>query len=626
MGFGGWSLQYKTLQLMRVLAANKGSILEFGSGEGTNELAKHFTVTSVEHDFNWLGVCPSSNYIHAPLQSNEDGTQWYSTDILKDKLPKEVDIIFVDGPPGFIGREPFIDNLDMMPVYKFLILDDTERESERKLVDKIKDKTGLMPISFKCNGREFTLFCNQSELLKLSPTAKKEWFQERCRLRFGPFEGNGHSKQFISDMHKERGWMFNEYPSPFSESIQLETGAFSSIEEALEIAQDCQNSGLPLVDIVSDSDLSPIINAKDDMKEIRKKWSQKGNILTLKAEELDVNFEMPDEWEFENTHPDLFRLAEFVLRHPWDKTLRDDWNPSRKPGSMPALAFSGGVDSTAAMCVMPTNTILGYHQRNFESLLDHTNAIRMIEHLRSKGKTIHMTKSNHELIRTFHGKSAGFSSDYACAVHLILLADYLDIGSIAVGMPLENSYLFGGYKYRSFTNTWFWKLYAPLFKSVGLQLIQPISGCSEILTMKIVQSEGLEEYAQSCLRSSSAGQVCGKCWKCFRKNSLLGLPWQMSNEIKTFLAKRPLKMAVSTLYSIQKMIERGENIDWLDEYPDLLELIEKDYSWLENHFKMSEELIPRMYKDEILEKIHAIGQPIGIDSPMVGMKLFEEVE
>jgi hypothetical protein len=206
------------------------------------------------------------------------------------------------------------------------------------------------------------------------------------------------------------------------------------------------------------------------------------------------------------------------------------------------------------------------------------------------------------------------------------LADHLDIGAIAVGMPLENSYLFGGYKYRSFTNTWFWKLYAPLFKSVGLQLIQPISGCSEILTMKIVQSEGLEEYAQSCLRSSSAGQVCGKCWKCFRKNSLLGLPWQMSNEINTFLAKRPLKMAVSTLYSIQKMIERGENTDWLDEYPDLLELIEKDYSWLENHFMMSEELIPRMYKDEILEKIHAIGQPIGIDSPMVGMKLFEEVE
>ena len=78
---------------MRVLVSNNGSILEFGSGEGTNELAKYFTVTSVEHDFNWLGVCPSSKYIHAPLQSNEDGTQWYSTDVLKDKLPKEVDII-----------------------------------------------------------------------------------------------------------------------------------------------------------------------------------------------------------------------------------------------------------------------------------------------------------------------------------------------------------------------------------------------------------------------------------------------------------------------------------------------------------------------------------------------------
>jgi len=623
--FGGWALQHKTLQLMRVLVGNNGSILEFGSGEGTNELAKHFTVTSVEHDFNWLGLCPSSNYIHAPLEINEHGSQWYSIDILKEQLPEVVDIIFVDGPPGYIGRKPFSDFLDIMPEHKFLILDDTERDSERELVEKIIDKTGMMPISFKSNGREFTLFCNKSELLKLSPTAKKEWFQGRCRLRFGPFESNKQSQQFIDKMHKQKGWIFEEYPSPFAESIQIETGTLSSIEEATAIAEDFLKDGLPLIDIVSDSDMSSIIRAKDEMKRIREKWSHKGNTLVFKAEELDVQFIMPDKWNFDETHPDLFRLAEFVLRHPWDKTLKDNWNPSRKPGTLPALAFSGGVDSTAAMCVMPENTVLGYHQRDFESLLDHTNAIRMIGHLREQGKEIHIIQSNHELIRTLHGNPAGFSSDYACAVHLILLADHLDIGAIAVGMPLENSYLFGGYKYRSFTNTWFWKLYAPLFKSVGLELIQPISGCSEILTMKIVQSQGLEQYSQSCLRSSIPGEVCGKCWKCFRKNSLLGLPWEMSNEIKTFLAKRPLKMAVSTLYSIQKMIERGENTDWLEDYPDLFELIDNDYSWLEKHFEVSRELIPQLYRDEILTKIHEIGSPIGKESPMVGLNLFEEV-
>ena len=113
----------------------------------------------------------------------------------------------------------------------------------------------------------------------------------------------------------------------------------------------------------------------------------------------------------------------------------------------------------------------------------------------------------------------GFSTDYACAVQVILLADYFGLDSIATGMPLENTYLWHGYKYRDFSDTWFWKHHSKLFSDVGLPLYQPVAGCSEIVNMKISEQKGWLGWAQSCLRSNIPGEVCGKCWKCFRKNS-----------------------------------------------------------------------------------------------------------
>ena len=86
---------------------------------------------------------------------------------------------------------------------------------------------------------------------------------------------------------------------------------------------------------------------------------------------------------------------------------------------------------------------------------------------------------------------------------------------------------------------------------------------SEIINMRIVQSNNLEQHAQSCLRSNKPGVPCSACWKCFRKNSFLGHPFKISNEIITFLNKRPLKQAASTLYSIQRNDDFSKTIDLL---------------------------------------------------------------
>jgi len=70
----------------------------------------------------------------------------------------------------------------------------------------------------------------------------------------------------------------------------------------------------------------------------------------------------------------------------------------------------------------------------------------------------------------------------------------------------------------------------------------------------------------------------------------------MSKEISTFLAKKPLKMAASTIYSIQKLQERGLADEILLEHEHIKELIDMDVSFLEGYYPPSLELIPEKYR------------------------------
>jgi len=341
-------------------------------------------------------------------------------------------------------------------------------------------------------------------------------------------------------------------------------------------------------------------------------WSQEGSLLTFRWDKEKIFFKMPKDWKIKNTHEDLFRLAHYVLVSPWDSTVLEDWVPTRKQGWRPGLAFSGGIDSAAALALMPSSTVLIYNERSdIEGQLNHTNAIRFFDELsNSKQRDVLRIKSNHESIRMRDGKMAGFSTDYACAVQVILLADYFALDSIGTGMPLENSYLWHGYKFRDFSTTWFWTHYSKLFSDIGLDLYQPVAGCSEIINMHIVQEMNWDGWAQSCLRSTKPGEVCGRCWKCFRKNSLLGIPFQFAGEIETFLSKRPLKQAVSTLYSIQKggISEQGVNIS--DKFPDLKPLLSRDFDFLNRYYQPSIDLLPARYRYFSKKRLSKFAKPM----------------
>ena len=70
----------------------------------------------------------------------------------------------------------------------------------------------------------------------------------------------------------------------------------------------------------------------------------------------------------------------------------------------------------------------------------------------------------------------------------------------------------------------------------------------------------------------------------------------MSNEISTFLSKKPLKMAASTIYSIQKLQENGLADEILELHPHIRELIDTDVSFLEGFYPQAVELVPEKYR------------------------------
>jgi len=318
-------------------------------------------------------------------------------------------------------------------------------------------------------------------------------------------------------------------------------------------------------------------------------WSQENNTLWMDTIIGRFHWHMPKKWNLGDTHPDLLKLAEWVLLDPWFPNIIYGYEWSRKPGNRPGLSFSGGIESTAAMLVMPRNTILAYHQRDFESMLKHDNALRFIKRLKWRHfRKVHIIKSNHEKILTHWGKMNGFSTDLACAAHLILLADYFDLDSIAVGMPLDNSWLNKGRLFRDFPLCKWYTKWTPPFKSAGLEINLAVNMISQAGCLEIVQKRGMVNWAQSCLRAR-AGNTCDRCWKCFFKNSLLGHEIDItSNEIQKFSSTEPLKTAAMVLYATKKtglfskleQLERFAhiNIDWFNQiYPPGLELPPKKY-------------------------------------------------
>ena len=399
-----------------------------------------------------------------------------------------------------------------------------------------------------------------------------------------------------------------------------------SIDELFSKKGKGQQVNIPLTDFQFKR--YEVLQKSQPMPNLERQWNGQNVIGNFFQENRRVWFrfpqsycywDMPKDFKIERVHTSLLELVAELLLSPWCQETKSQLQPPRKKGSNPSLSFSGGMDSTAASLVLPNDTIHGYHERSFESKLRHGNAKKLINYMKEKQmKQMFSVSSNHEIIRTYYNKSIGFSTDLACASHLILLADHFDIGAVAFGMPLDNTWLWKGRVFRHFENTHYFQYWTERFSHAGLDLLLPIAGISEAGAMKICQQSELMPYLNSCM-SGEANEGCGDCWKCFHKNRPIGRPFNFkSKEIQEFLHRKPLPTAMHALWAVTTM--------GLNEQAPLAiqELLRNDFSWWDKVYPPSKEFIPSTWREDVWVRIESYLEVMEVPYPVEGINLYNE--
>lgn len=129
---GGWSIPEFLAEFIEKNVPKGSTILELGSGAGTQRLAENYKMISIEHNPRWLDQYDST-YIHAPIV-HYDKYSWYDRDVLFKKLNGVTyNALLVDGPPAKYGRRGVLENLWLFDLSCMVIFDDLQRPEEREL-------------------------------------------------------------------------------------------------------------------------------------------------------------------------------------------------------------------------------------------------------------------------------------------------------------------------------------------------------------------------------------------------------------------------------------------------------------------------------------------------------------
>lgn len=350
------------------------------------------------------------------------------------------------------------------------------------------------------------------------------------------------------------------------------------------------------------------------------------NVTRINLQGIDV----------EDIHPDFIGLATILICHPFvgkelilpvkvSKFFFDEVNkvlskykiiseideritPYKPPiRSRPGLAFSGGADSSAALSVMPGNTVPIFMNRPMKrwSMYDSDAPLSNCKLLREIGYDVQIIDCDVEYLR----KPVGFPSDLAHAIPSILLSEVLGLDSIAFGTVLESAYGIGHEKFKNYPEGAHRRFFGSLLNAVGLELCLPVGGISEVGTLIINHKSPLGEFSQSCIRGKK-GYPCSKCWKCFRKgmlsSALLGTEFDIKNytvknkEVKEKLSAYPISHENVLVFSIQNLKNREDkNLQLLRDRIDS----GLDLDFLKRWYSPSLELVPEKYRITVEKKI-----------------------
>lgn len=150
MSFNGWCISKDFYKMLKDLLPEGKTILELGSGAGTDELLKRWNVVSIEHDASFVSIGRGGGkykhkYIYAPIVFGAgslftDDVGWYDKDAIAKGIHKlKYDLILVDGPNGTFGRGGFVSNIHLFEKVPIAI-DDLQNDKYKKIFQILVNK------------------------------------------------------------------------------------------------------------------------------------------------------------------------------------------------------------------------------------------------------------------------------------------------------------------------------------------------------------------------------------------------------------------------------------------------------------------------------------------------------
>ncbi len=354
---------------------------------------------------------------------------------------------------------------------------------------------------------------------------------------------------------------------------------------------------------------------------------------------------LPETWTSQDLHPDLLALSILLLVYPFSAkrielprgvsprfaAVTSEWtrldigpiDPHRSPRQIPdpgvpGLAFSGGMDSTAAMAVMPEDTRLFFMVRplgsEYTGLYSSEAARAACRRLAAEGRQVLQLPSDLEEIRA----PIGFPVDWSNAIPLLLMADQEALDSVAFGTVMESGYRTGHEVYLEFPASSYYKMWSAIFDAAGLPLNLPVAGLSEVATSSIVLRSPYRTIAQACVRGMP-GSPCMHCYKCFRKQLLQAALGEHtvpdsaidelldSREVQAAILHHPVKHENVIAYTLARYPGAHPVLDLLGR-KTRCDSIRTD--WMERWYRPSDCLIPRKYRDTVTARILESVEPM----------------
>ncbi len=146
--WGGNSISKVLFMYLRDSLDSGKTILELGSGWGTQQLMKHWNVISIEDKPEWhKKYNPQSHLV--PIK---DG--WYDYGIMKDlmcDLRGDYDLLLVDGP--YNNRQGLIRNFHLFDQHTPVVFDDVRQAEGRDIGETVAEMLGR-PFETLGSGRD----------------------------------------------------------------------------------------------------------------------------------------------------------------------------------------------------------------------------------------------------------------------------------------------------------------------------------------------------------------------------------------------------------------------------------------------------------------------------------------